>query len=437
MEKCTRIFSKNNSCRGTVLMEFLLTIALAGTLLPFIYQYQQRAVERAQNIMVMHQMQKIQTVFERYIVDNKDEILTTIGRNIIRLKLSDLVEYGLDESFVEEMGDRYQLRILKSIDKNNQSALQGVVVFSDSEITPLRTREIIALGDDKVGFIDGTRAYGGFGTWRTSLADLGIEGDSGIIQRTNTNRDNSLYLWRIPSDKAADATMLSGLNLGFRDIQNVAFVNSTGARFDEILEANKINVKDLIFEIQTTLDSEYTSMTGIVSGTLTSDARTMDVRDTINLSEYGKFTEIVADNLWVNNLNLSGLSIGSDDLAILNVSQSLDMTEGRISALSVTVGFTGSLTAKLNVRDKIIDSKNSDYYWDVKNSTARLVDISSPSLNDMVTKVLSRESVSGSVATSIFSGVAANKNATMGDFLNALREIQSQVRIKYRQLNLE
>jgi len=433
----TRIFAGGNSHRGTVLMEFLLTIALAGTMLPFIYQYQQRAVERAQNLVVIRQMQKIQSVFERYIVDNKDAMLTTIGRNIIRLNLSDLIEYGLDEGIVQDAGDKYQLRILKSVDKNNQSALQGIIVLSDSDITPIRTREIISMGDDKVGFVDGTRAYGGFGTWRTDLAELGIDGKSGIIQRTNSNRDNSLYLWRIPSDKAADATMLSGLNLGWRDVQNVAFVNSTGARFDETLDINKMNIKDLIFDTQTALDGNYTSQTGVVSGSITGDARTLDVRDSLILSEYGKFSGVVMDNLWTNNLNLSGLSIESDKPAILSANQSLDMTEGKITALSVTVGFTGSLTSKLNVREQITDSRNADYYWNVREGTANLGDISSPVLNDMVTKILRRESVSGSVATNLFSGVAANKNSTMGDYLNAIMEMKGQITAKYRLLNLE
>ncbi len=122
MIKKKRIFFEKFSNRGTVLIEFLLTMALAGIMLPFIYQYQQRAVLRAENLKVTRQMQKIQTVLERYIVDNKDKMLTTIGRNIIRLNLSDLIEYGLDKDFVDTVGDEYQLRVLKSFDSNNQAS---------------------------------------------------------------------------------------------------------------------------------------------------------------------------------------------------------------------------------------------------------------------------------------------------------------------------
>ena len=48
-----RIFSAHNQSHGTVLIELLLTIALAGTLMPFIYGYQNRAVVRAENVRVV------------------------------------------------------------------------------------------------------------------------------------------------------------------------------------------------------------------------------------------------------------------------------------------------------------------------------------------------------------------------------------------------
>ncbi len=437
MIKKKRIFFEKFSNRGTVLIEFLLTMALAGIMLPFIYQYQQRAVLRAENLKVTRQMQKIQTVLERYIVDNKDKMLTTIGRNIIRLNLSDLIEYGLDKDFVDTVGDEYQLRVLKSFDSNNQASLQGVVILDDAEITPLRTRQIVAMGDEKTGFVDGTRVYGGFGTWRANISDLGIENNSGLVRTTSINRDNSLYLWRIPSNDAADATMLSGLNLGGRDIKNAAFVNANGLSLEEFLDVNKIAVNDLIFQNYTTIDTQYKSQTGIVSGVLSGDARSIDVSGTLNLADFARVSAFTADNLWVNKLTLGGLSTDSSSAAILHATQTLDMTEGRISALYVTVGFTGSLTSKLVVREKIIDSLNNDYYWDVKNKVANLGDINSPTLSDMGTKIFAHEKISGTVSAATFGAVLANKNATMSDFLNAISEIQTRVRAKYRLLNLE
>ena len=438
MKNNVRIFSRNNEHRGTVLIEFLLTIALAGTLLPFIYGYQNRAVIRAENVRVTRQMQKIQTVLEKYIVENKDSMLTTVGRNIIKVKLSDLVDYGLDTAFVESAGDKYQLRVLKSNDYGDQASLQGVIVLTDSEITPLRTREIVSMGDDKIGFVDGTRAYGGFGTWRVNTADLGVDATSGIVQTTAIRRDNSLYLWRVPSENASDATMLSALNLGGRDIINSVFVNTGGLSLDESLEVHKIVTNDLIFKNRTTIDNtKFTTQTAIVSGAMSGDSKNIAVAGTLSLAESAKVSSFTTDNFWVNNLTLGGLSTPSGSSATLRSNGSLDMTEGRISAMFVSVGFTGSITSRLNVKEKIIDSVNSDYFWDVKSKVANLVDINSPTLSDMASRALRRESVSGSTATRVFSSVASNKNATVGDYLNAIREIGQNVRAKYQMLNLE
>jgi hypothetical protein len=156
-----------------------------------------------------------------------------------------------------------------------------------------------------------------------------------------------------------------------------------------------------------------------------------------NLAESAKASSFTADNLWVNTLTLSGLSTTSGAAATLRSNGSIDMTEGRISALFVSVGFTGSITSRLNVKSKIADSVNSDYYWDVSSKTANLVDINSPTLSDMAPRILRRESVSGTTATRVFSSVVSNKNATVGDYLNAIREIGQSVRAKYQMLNLE
>lgn len=435
MTKSTRIFA--HAHRGTVLIEFLLTIALAGTLLPFIYSYQNRAVVRAENVRVTRQMQKIQNIFEQYIVDNKDQMLTTVGRNIIKVKLSDLVDYGLDPSFVAALGDKYQLRVLKSNDYGDQAALQGVIVLTDSEITPLRTREIVSMGDDKIGFVDGTRAYGGFGTWRVNTADLGVDTTSGIVQTTAVKRDNSLYLWRVPSDGATDATMLSALNLGGRDIINSSFVNTAGLSLDESLGVTKIVTNDLIFKNRTTIDTKYTTQTAIVSGAMSGDSKNIAVTGTLSVAESAKASSFTADNFWVNHLTLGGLSTPSGGAATLRSNGTLDMTEGRISAMFVSVGFTGSIASRLNVKTKIVDSMNPDFYWDVQSRKANFVDINSPTLSDMAARIIRRESVSGTTAARIFSSVTLNKNATVGDYLNAIREIGQNVRAKYQRLNLK
>ena len=435
MKYKSKIFS--NSSRGTVLIEFLLTIALAGTLIPFIYSYQTRAIARAENLRITRQMQKIQTILEHYIVQNREQMLKTVGRNIIRIKMTDLIPYGLDEDFAQTMADKYQLRILKSIDVGNQATLQGVIVFNDSDLTAMRTREIVKMGDDKIGFIDGTRAYGAFGTWRTDTVDLGIGETSGIVQTTGITRDNAMYLWRVPSESAADATMASVLNLGNRDINNVAFVSADGISLEESLEIGKLISADVIFKNRTTIDSKYYTQTALVSGTLSGDAKSISVNGTFSLADYAKVSSFTVDNLSVNTLTLGGFSVPSGSLSTIRIGGSLDMTEGRISAMFVTVGFTGSITPRLGVKEKIVDSMNPAYYWNVSTRIANLGDINSPTLSEMATKILRRESVYGSIATKIFSSVASNKNATMGDFMNAINEIQKSVRGKYQLLKSE
>ncbi len=437
MKMNSKIFSWSNSCRGTVLIEFLLTIALAGTLIPFIYSYQTRAIARAENLRVTREMQKIQTILEHYIVENREQMLKTLGRNIIRIKLSDLVDYGLDKEFAKSMADKYQLRILKSIDVGGQASLQGVIAFNDSELNAMRTREIVKMGDDKIGFIEGTRAYGAFGTWSADTVDLGIGGTSGIIQTTGITRDNAMYLWRVPSDSASDATMASVLNLGNRDINNAAFVNADGISLEESLDINKLMATDVIFKKRATIDSTYNTQTALVSGTLSGDAKSISVNGMFSLADFAKVSAFTADNLSVTTLTLGGFTVPSGSLSTIRIGGSLDMTEGRISAMFVTVGFTGSITPRLGVKEKIIDSVNPNYYWDVAARVANLGDINSPTLSDMATRILRRESVPGSTATKVFSSVASNKNATMGDFMNAIIEIEKNVRGKYLLLNLE
>ena len=205
------------SQHGSMLVELLMSVALAAIIMPFIFQYQQTVTQRAENIAITRQMSDIQDALERYIMDHRQNLLSAVGRNITRVNISELVPYGVSADLTDA-GDMYQLRVLKSNDSNGRATLQGVIVFSSDEISPMRTREIVSLGGDNMGFLDGTRAYGTFGSWHADAIDLGISPSGGIIETTSVNTDNTLYLWRLPSDDASDATMLSGLNLGGHNI---------------------------------------------------------------------------------------------------------------------------------------------------------------------------------------------------------------------------
>ncbi|MDE5616033.1 MAG: hypothetical protein K2I81_04355 [Alphaproteobacteria bacterium] len=422
---------------GGMLVELMLSIALAMVVIPFIFRYQQRAVRRAENIAVARQMEGVQNALERYIVAHRDELLAPVGKNITRLALSDLVSFGVSEDLVADAGDKYQLRVLKSADLNNQATLQGVVVFNDGDISPMRTREIVNIAGDRVGFLDSGRAYGAFGAWSSAGLDLGLPDAGGIVETTTALRDNAKYLWRVPSADSSDATMLSALSLGGHDIKSVSFFNSRSARFDELLSVGELAAGDLIFQNRTSIDKKLSSVSATVAGALSSDSKNMEVVGKFALSDLGKFTNFSVADMYVTNMTLAGLSIsGIGGVSMLKVNQALDMTSGRIDAMFVTVGFAGSITPRLVVRYRIEDSINSAYYWDASNGVANLSDVSFAELARMAPMALAREGA-GTSAARIFGAVAANKNATASDYMNAITEIQKEVRKKYSGLNLQ
>ena len=438
MTRVHRIFStQHNEQHGSMLVELLMTVALVAIIMPFIFRYQQSAITRAENIAIADNMTEIQSALERYILDNREQLLNTVGRNIVRVNMADLVEYGASVDLADS--DEYQLRILKSNDLNGRATLQGIVVFSSDEISPMRTREIVALGGDSMGFIEGNRAYGTFGAWRANTLDMGIDTTGGIVELTDVNRDNALYLWRVPSDNASDAMMLSGLNLGGHDITNTSFFNAYSAQFDETLTLGVGVASNLIFQNRTTLDNIFQATNATVSGILSSDSRTMEVAGNFALADTGKFTSFTTGDLYASNMTLGGLSVSSDldGPAILTVNKSIDMTGGNIDAMYVTVGFAGSITPRLVVYDRIEDSTNSNYFWDLDYGIANMVDVSLQELNRMATDIAYIEPAGDTETGRIFNMVSANKNATASDYMNAITEMQDAVRKKYQRLNLE
>ena len=438
MIKMCRFFSDTtHNQRGSMLVELLMSVALAAIIMPFIFRYQQSLVVRAENIAIAEQMSDIQTALERYIVDNRTELLNTVGRNITRVNIADLSEYGLAPDLASDT--KYQLRILKSNDVENRATLQGVIVYSSDEITPMRTREIVAMGGDTMGFIEGNRAYGTFGAWRADSIDLGLDTTGGIVETTAVNTDNALYLYRVPTDNSSDATMLSGLNLGGHDISNIGFFNTNAAEFGETLTLGVTVATDVIFQNRTTLDKILNVRNATISGTLSSDSRTMEVAKNFSLADIGKFTSFTTGDLFVTNMTLGGLSIYSDEdgPAILDINRSLDMTAGTIDAMYVTVGFAGSITPRLQVRDRIEDSRNSNYFWDLNSDVAHLFDITLRDLGDNASLLIYNEGATDTDSASIFGAVASNGNATVSDYMNAIKEIQNAVRAKYQRLNLE
>ena len=432
-------FSRRNNQHGGMLVELMMTIALAAIIIPFVFRYQQTSVERARNLAVAKQIENVQNALERYIMENKTELMRPIGKNISRVKLADLVEYGLDENIAVNYKDEYQLRILKTADINNKSILQGVVILSDENISPLRTREIVNLGGGKFGFVEGNVTYGGFGAFHADAKDFGITNTKGLIGTTSTTRGNTEYLWRLPSNSEEDATMLSPLNLDGHDVQKVHFFDASKAQFEEKLKIEKLATSSLEFSNRTTMDAIFSTNSAVVNGAFTADSRNLNVGGTLTLADSAKFSSFYTNDLYVNNLTLSGFSVTSTSgkSSTLKIIGDMDLILGHIKATYVSVGYTGSVTPQLTISDKIQDSKDSSFYWDIKNQRARFADVNFPELSRMVAQIIRTESKTGTIATSVFGAVAANANATVGDYINALNTMQSQIRDKYEQLKLK
>ena len=437
MKTINKIFLDSQKQRGGMLVELLMSVAIVSLVLPFLFKYQQESVVRAENISIARKMQDVQNALERYIVMNRDALLNVAGKSIARVEMADLVDFGLPNTILEEEADKYQLRVLKSSDATGQSTLQGVVVMSDSAITPLRTRQIVEVGGDNMGFIDGTHAYGTFGAWHIDAVDIGVNAPDGLISTISVSRDNALYLWREVSDNPDDAKMLSPLSLGGHDITNVQYFDASSAQFDETLKTLTIAADKVVFSNRTTIDSALETKSATCIGNLSADSKTMEIAGTLSLADVGKFSSFTTADLWTGTLSLSGLSVNeSIKTAILNVNQRLDMTNGRINAMYTTVNFSGSITPRLVVSEKIIDSINAEYYWDVKNKKANLYDISFAELDRMATLVVQKEGDKSTISGRTFSSVVSNKNATVADYMNAILEIQAKVREKYSLLKL-
>lgn len=440
MNKNKTIFNTiKNSQDGGMMIELLLTLALVAVILPFIVNFQKSRIDRAQNIAIARDMETIQSALEKYMDVNKRKLMKTIGKSITRVQIQDLEEYGVSVETLKKYGNDFQIRILKSNNDMEHAILQGVIVLNNKEISPLRTREIMNLGDGKMGFVEKNKTFGAFGTWHGDAVDFGIGGLNGIVGTTKTVPEDEKYLWRLPSENDSDATMLSNLNLAGHNIVNAKFVDADTSQLEEILKTQKLVSDSLVFQNRTTIDKSFNASDAVVAGTLSSDSRSMEISGTFSLADTAKLSNFTTNDLWANNLNLSGLSVStssSSQATLLKINQTIDMVAGHVKAMFVTVGFDGSITPKLVIKNKIEDSSNSNYFWNVSDNVAHLSDASFGELSRMASLVVKKEYDVNTKSGQIFNSVVSNKNATASDFMNAISEIQKQVKLKYTQLNL-
>jgi hypothetical protein len=295
------------------------------------------------------------------------------------------------------------------------------------------------LGDGKLGFVEKNKTFGAFGTLHGDAVDFGIGGLDGIVGTTKTVPEDEKYLWRLPSENDSDATMLSNLNLAGHNIVSAKFVDADTAQIEEFLKTQKLVSDSLIFQNRTTIDKSFNASDAVIAGTLSSDSRSMEISGTFSLADTAKLSNFTTNDLWTNNLNLSGLSVStssSSQATLLKINQTIDMVAGHVTAMFVTVGFDGSITPKLVIKNKIEDSSNSNYFWNVSDKVAHLSDASFGELSRMASLVVKKEYDANTKSGQIFNSVVSNKNATASDFMNAISEIQKQVKLKYTQLNL-
>ena len=421
------------------MIELLLSMAVIAILLPFIVSWQKDRITRAENIVIANNIAVVRDALERYMDVHRKEFLTTVSRNITRVRITDLAEYGVPAALIEKHGNEFQLRILKSADVAGHAVLQGIVIMRESDLNPMRTRRLAMLGGEGAGFIEGNIAYGAFGTWGASVGELGARGQTdSVAANTRRMRSGDEYIWRMPSDDITDATMGGDLDMGGHEITQTRYVDTRLARFEESLDAREIGAGRLIHSNRAELSGSI-EITGesTVNGILSSDSRSMQINGDIILDNSARFNNVNTKELWANNMTLAGMSVsGTDDRpATLRVRQALDMSGGRISALFVSVGFAGSLTPRLLVRNMIRDTVDG-YHWNVKDGDAYMSDIIFPNLNQLMKSAASGEGT-GTEAYQIMSTVAANSNATAADFMRALETIRSRVSAKYQNLNLE
>lgn len=434
MKNKSRIF---NNEFGGMMLEILLSLAIAAAALPFVMRELGGRAHRAENVRIARDIDITKNALERYMIAHKLELLEPTGRIVTRVKIQDLSEYGN----IPKDYDKFQARIIKSRDRGGNSVLSGMVIYNSSDISPLRTREISEMGGESAGFVDNNQAHGAFGTWRsrTNVFDAQFGKDS-IVEGTKTILSGGGFLWRVPSKNQLDASMASDLLMGGNDINNILSMDVYSSDFTEILKANLISAHKVQITPRSELETQLkVSGETLVMGILTSDSRNAEIEGGLLLGETGNFSRFEANELWVGDLNLNWLSVsGSEKPAILKVSSIIDITRGRVTARSATVGYMGSVAPKIVVTERIEDPSDSSYYWDLKTNMAYLSDISCGGLNQLVKAAINAESKTPKTETeTIIRGVAANNNATISDYTRAITEIKNRVTEKYNRLNLE
>lgn len=417
-----------NDEKGGILIELLLSLTIVFTIIPFVISYQKQRYERAENISIINTLNEIRNNLEEYIQNNKI-FLNSNQKNIIRVNIDELPNHNISS---KKYKDKIQIRIIKKINSNKSINLQGFIIFDDKKITPIKTKEILNISDDKFGFIEGNKVYGAFDNWKNNINKLGMSDLQGIVNSTNNFIENSeKYILRINSDNPADSTMLSDLNLNYHNITNSKFINSYSINVNNKLFTKEIKTDELEFENLTNINKNLNINKAIVYGSLSSDNSNLKISGKLKFETLANFKNINTDKIWVMNINLYGLNAQKN--SVIDINKNLDIGNGNITSKYITVGFDGSTTQKLNITKRIEDSLNPKYYWDITQSSIVFNDLLLTDLNDMAQKLTKYNNNTYSFKE--FYNVSINSNSTVSDYINVIDKIKKEVEKKYNRLD--
>jgi len=389
--------------------------------------------DRTENARIVRQIGIVQSALEQYVEDNKQRLLAPVSANVTRVRLSDL--RNVNPESLQDV--RLQLRVVKSRDVGGRSFIQGVAVFDFPNLTPLRIRQIAALGGNAGGFADERMLYGSFGTWQIPIAQIEANvGSSSIVARTKPFRSGGDYLRRLPSDNPLDATMQSDLDLGGHSITDVRNLNATSARFLDVIETDSIETSRM--SVSNRLDwTAGIEVFGdaLVMGSITADNRSLDAAR-ISVSGRSMFRNATAETLSTNNLHLSGFTVARnpDVPATLSISGALDMVRGHIRAIEAFIGFSGSVAPRLQVTNRIEDGSDSSYFWEVTSGRAVLGDLHLTTLSQTMRTAFAQERTGRTETERLMGGVAQNMNATVSDYMRALENVRRAVEAKFAEV---
>ena len=467
--------------RGGMLLELMLSVALAAVVIPFIFRYQQNTIERARNIAVIKQMGLVSDALERCIFENRDKLANmAVGSSEYTFAESDftpnddasvdclilanengrgLINYGLTPEFANDFMNDYRLRILK-YQNGTQPIFQGVVLSSG--VDALRTAEITRLGGGSIGFIEKTNVLGGYGVFKTTKSKLRYSNaiDHGIVQITGPTRGESKYLWRVWSGNKNDATMLSPLNMDEHDIVNVDALYATNVNFYSELKINgDLNISELTFDKYADLGT--TQIAGTAGGTINVTRGADPDLENVILSGNNSATLNITNLYLNNNANVNVDEFDVDKLVVKNeckfpttsvTANTLvvenDVAAGSVDAPTGIIKLKGAaVTPILNIDKIIYEAKNNhpEYTWGFvsgKTSRAQFKDLILSDLTNLVTLVKNYEQSHMSVTAPSVNSVynlytdqiwtpGDSRNDVVSDYLFKMQFIKDIVDAKY------